>query len=270
MTEDLKEPKIQREVFAVASEEYDDVIRRSDTPWGRYYEKKVFQVVSKVIPNNRMFMLDVGGGTGAFTKLFVDSFKYVVDADLSREMLKEGKEKGNILTVEIDAQRLPFKDDAFDLTLCIDTLHHLPNAEQVVSEMKRVTKGGGVVVVIEINHNWMEPLRHKLMKFAEKWGKEERKKTISVTLYQESIHIDRLRQIFNKVGLTDYKTYNRIFIPPAIQNKYVLRGLELLEMLVERIPIIKEISGKVCFVGFVDDARDKLYASDECVEYKPR
>ena len=252
MAKDLKEPKIQREVYAVASKEYDEVIRKSDAPWGRYYEKKVFQLVSRFMPRERISMLDVGGGSGAFTKLFSDTFKYVVDADLSREMLKEAKEKGNILLVETDAQRLPFKDDMFDLTLCTDTLHHLPNAEQVVSEMKRVTKGGGCVVVIEINHNWADSLRHKLIKFAEKRRKKERKKTLGVTLYQESIHIDRLRQIFNNVGLRDYETYNRIFIPPAIQNKYILRGLELLEILVEHIPIIKEISGKVCFVGVVD------------------
>ena len=250
MAKDLKEPEIQREVYAIASKEYDEVIRRSDTPWGCYYEKKVFQLVSRVMPEKRISMLDVGGGSGAFTKLFVGTFKYVVDADLSRLMLKEAKEKGNILLVETDAQRLPFKDDAFDLTLCTDALHHLPNAEQVVSEMKRVTKEGGCVVIIEINHNWADFLRDKLIKFAEK--REKKKKTISVTLYQESIHIDRLRQIFNNVGLTDYKTYNCIFIPPAIQNRYILRGLELLEMLVGRIPIIKEISGKVCFVGFVN------------------
>jgi ubiquinone/menaquinone biosynthesis C-methylase UbiE len=180
----------------------------------------------------------------------------VVDADLSRAMLKEAKEKGNILVVETDAQRLPFKDNSFDLLLCADTLHHLPNAKQVVSEMKRVTKGGGVVVVIEINHNWADSLRRKLIKFAE--NREKKKKTIGVTLYQESIHINKLRRIVNNVGLTDYKTYNLIFIPPAVQNKYILRGLELLEMLVERIPIIKEISGKICFVGFVDDAKDKI------------
>jgi len=259
MDKNLKEPKIQREVYAVASKEYEDVIRRSGTLWGRYYEKKVFQLVSRIMPKERISMLDVGGGTGAFTKLFVGTFKYVVDGDLSRAMLKEAKEKCNILLVEADAQRLAFKNDAFDLTLCMDTLHHLPNAEQVVSEMKRVTKGGGCVVVIEINHNWADSLRYKLIKFAEKRGKERKKRiTIGVILYQESIHIARLRQIFNNVGLTNYKTYNRIFIPPAIQNKYILRGLELLETLVEHIPIIKEISGKICFVGFVDDAKDKI------------
>lgn len=268
MTEDLREPKIQRKVYAVASEEYDDVIRRSDTLWGRYYKKKVFQLVSKVIPNNRMFMLDVGGGTGVFSKLFVGTFKYVVDADLSRAMLKEAKEKGDILLVETDAQTLPFKDDMFDLTLCTDTLHHLPNAEQVVSEMKRVTKGGGRVVVIEINHNWADSLRHKLIKFAEK--REKKKKITGVDLYQETIHIDELRRIFDNAGLRNYKTYNRIFIPPAIQNRYILRGLELLEMLLGHIPIVKEISGKICFVGFVDDAKDKFYKEDDNKIVKPR
>ena len=250
MTRDLRDPEIQRELYSKASQEYDEIIRKSDTHWGKYYKNKIFNTVSSVMPKERRFMLDVGGGTGTFSKLFVNSFKYVVNADLSKEMLNQAKKYDDILLVESDAQKLPFKDDSFDLTLCEDTLHHLPNAELVVSEMKRVTKTGGRLVVIEMNKNWANTLRDKLIKLTV--NKTRKKKKLSVVLHQDEIYVDTLREMFNNVGLTDYKKYNVIFIPPSIQNKYLFRVLEFLEMMFERIPIIKNVSGKVCFVGFVN------------------
>jgi SAM-dependent methyltransferase len=51
-----------------------------------------------------------------------------------------------------DAQRLPFPDDAFDLTTCQTLLIHLRDPGAAIAEMMRVTKPGGLVAVAEPNN----------------------------------------------------------------------------------------------------------------------
>ena len=48
-----------------------------------------------------------------------------------------------------DAAALPFPDDSFDLTTCQTVLIHVPDPAAVVAEMVRVTKPGGVVLLVE-------------------------------------------------------------------------------------------------------------------------
>ena len=51
--------------------------------------------------------------------------------------------------VDGDATALPFERDAFDLTASHRTLHHVARPELVISEMARVTRIGGRVLVID-------------------------------------------------------------------------------------------------------------------------
>ncbi len=51
-----------------------------------------------------------------------------------------------------EAQRLPFPDDAFDLTTCQTVLIHMPDPSAVLAEMVRVTKPGGLIAVAEPNN----------------------------------------------------------------------------------------------------------------------
>jgi ubiquinone/menaquinone biosynthesis C-methylase UbiE/uncharacterized protein YbaR (Trm112 family) len=47
--------------------------------------------------------------------------------------------------VQADGEHLPFADASFDLTYCVATLHHALDLNQMVKEMARVTKPGGLV-----------------------------------------------------------------------------------------------------------------------------
>lgn len=249
MSKRSKNPEVQKELFDIVSDVYDDTTRRLGTLWGEYFKNKLYQTISRVISKNNVWLLDVGGGTGVLTKSFVGSSNYIVIADLSREMLEVAKGRGLAFLVEADAQRLSFEDSVFDLTLCVDTLHHLPGAKQVIAEMKRVTKDGGYVCVVEINNNWADFLRHRLLRLVQK--RYRKKSTYGVSLYQEEIPVSKLLRMFQEVGLTHQKRFNIIFIPP-LQSRRDIRILEFLEIPLEHIPIIKDISGKVCLIGRVD------------------
>lgn len=51
-----------------------------------------------------------------------------------------------------EAQRLPFPDNSFDLTTCQTVLIHLRDPSAAISEMRRVTRPGGLVAVAEPNN----------------------------------------------------------------------------------------------------------------------
>jgi SAM-dependent methyltransferase len=49
------------------------------------------------------------------------------------------------------AEYLPFSDESFDVVLCRDVLHHLPDRGRALKEMTRVCRQGGRMVIIEPN-----------------------------------------------------------------------------------------------------------------------
>jgi SAM-dependent methyltransferase len=63
-----------------------------------------------------------------------------------------------------DGDRLPYADDAFDLSFAVCVLHHVPPGRRaaLLAEMARVTRSGGVVAVFE--HNPWNPLTRKVVR----------------------------------------------------------------------------------------------------------
>ena len=44
---------------------------------------------------------------------------------------------------------MPYQDDSFDLITCIGVLHHIPNVSYVISELRRVLRPGGYILIRE-------------------------------------------------------------------------------------------------------------------------
>jgi ubiquinone/menaquinone biosynthesis C-methylase UbiE len=104
-------------------------------------------------PAEGMRLLDVGCGTGTNLKLYHDAGCQVSGIDLSAAMLavavdKLGDQAGFLLG---DAARMPYADGVFDLVTAMLTLHEMPAAVRpaAISEMVRVTKAGGWVLLID-------------------------------------------------------------------------------------------------------------------------
>jgi ubiquinone/menaquinone biosynthesis C-methylase UbiE len=104
-----------------------------------------------------MSVLDVGCGTGLETARLaklVGPSGSVVGLDASRELLAEAKRcaEGTALPVgylQGDAHRLPFPDDHYDVARAERLFLYLTDPRKALSELLRVTKGGGAVYVIE-------------------------------------------------------------------------------------------------------------------------
>ena len=85
-------------------------------------------------------VLEVGCGTGHFTRWFSQQGMQVVGLDLSRAMLEEANRFRSSLLLQGDALKLPFRSNSFDIIALITTLEFLPDPIAVLSEVHRVAR----------------------------------------------------------------------------------------------------------------------------------
>jgi len=95
-------------------------------------------------------ILDIGCGDGKVAeqlkKLGLSQGIYGVDMD--EKLLNKAKEKGiEVYRVDLENEKLPFPDNFFDVVLCIDVIEHIVNIYHLLSEIKRVLKSNGFLIV---------------------------------------------------------------------------------------------------------------------------
>jgi SAM-dependent methyltransferase len=104
--------------------------------------------------------LDSGCGTGSFAFALAPHVAEVVGVDVRDEYLDAARAAapGNVRLVEGDATALPFGYAQFDIACSHRVLHHVRRPELVVSELARVTRPGGRVLVAD-QLGSVDPLR---------------------------------------------------------------------------------------------------------------
>jgi SAM-dependent methyltransferase len=104
--------------------------------------------------------LDSGCGTGALAFALAAHVGRVIGADTNAEYLEAARERApeNVELVEGDATALPFEYGRFDIAGCIRLLHHVRRPELAVSELARVTRPGGRILVAD-QLGSVDPLR---------------------------------------------------------------------------------------------------------------
>jgi SAM-dependent methyltransferase len=95
--------------------------------------------------------LDVGCGTGALAYALAPHVGEVVGVDASEEYVDAARRNapGNCTFELGDAAALGFPYGAFDLVGCLRVLHHVRRPELVVSELARVTRPGGRILLAD-------------------------------------------------------------------------------------------------------------------------
>jgi ubiquinone/menaquinone biosynthesis C-methylase UbiE len=145
----------RRRYYNIFSHFYDSFIKLHSHNYGQ--ETRKFLVNSARLENKiAPKILDVCCGTGSVILSFFERFPDItaIGYDFSHGMLLKAHAKDlfhRLVLIEGDAANLPFKDNLFDAVCCSHALYELkgPVRKEALSEMRRVVKSNGCVLVME-------------------------------------------------------------------------------------------------------------------------
>jgi demethylmenaquinone methyltransferase/2-methoxy-6-polyprenyl-1,4-benzoquinol methylase len=103
-----------------------------------------------VAPRPSERVLDLAAGTAASTVELTHTGAWCVAADFSLGMLRAGRRR-KVPLVGADALALPFADGAFDAVTISFGLRNVTDPDAALTEMARVTRPGGRLVVCEFS-----------------------------------------------------------------------------------------------------------------------
>lgn len=145
---------------------FDGVARRYDVTntvlsagQDRHWRKRTRQCL-ELQPGQRV--LDLAAGTGVSTAELHRSGAYAIACDFSLGMLRVGKQhraRRSLPFVAGDALHLPFRDACFDAATISFGLRNVADVHQALTELGRVVRPGGRLVVCEFSRPVFPPFR---------------------------------------------------------------------------------------------------------------
>jgi demethylmenaquinone methyltransferase/2-methoxy-6-polyprenyl-1,4-benzoquinol methylase len=180
-------------------------------------------------------LLDIAGGTGDMSKGFkkiVGETGEVWHTDINSSMLKVGRDRllnEGILTPQClcDAEKLPFPDNYFNGVCVSFGLRNMTHKDLALSEMYRVLKPGGILMVLEFSKVYKQLSKlYDLysFKFLPLMGKLIAKDAESYQYLAESIrmHPDQeiLQQMMYDAGFAKVKYHNLTLGITALHKGY--------------------------------------------------
>lgn len=116
-------------------------------------------VTTRFAGESKPAALDIGCGVGTFHPFVRNSFGRLCGVDVSASCIERARtENPGIEYKTYVGTTLPYREAEFDFAMAICVMHHVSPAEWLsfVREMRRVTRPGGTLCVIE--HNPLNPL----------------------------------------------------------------------------------------------------------------
>ena len=129
------------------SEHSEDLVKKG----GEEY----FDILNEKIINSKTYALDIGCGTGRWTKYLAAKVGFIEAVDPSNAIFAADQLLGEIKNVRLSQasiETLPFEDETFDFVMSIGVLHHIPDTGKALNDcVKKVKKDGYFYVYLYYN-----------------------------------------------------------------------------------------------------------------------
>lgn len=193
--------------------------------------------------------LDYCCGLGDMSLELAKHGAFVYGIDISEQSIKTSKQ---LLTgagygdrskhLVMDAEKLEFEDDFFDVIVCAGVLHHL-DLSSAYREISRVLKPSGRVICIEaLGHNpIIQTYRRMTPHLRTAWE-------VDHILKQKDLVL--ARQFFNQVDARFFHLFTILAVPFRETTFFhpLLAGLEGLDSVVLRLPLLRYMAWQMVFV----------------------
>ena len=151
------------------SEEYLKMRRVEKTNWWFVGKRELVDSFLKKTKGN--FFLDVGAGTGENTKKFSQT-KKIFPMDINRTSLEFLSEKNRNVSGG-DMNKLPYKNNSFNGAILLDIVEHIENDLAAMSEISRVVKKGGSIIITVPAHQFLWSYHDEALHHKRRYGKKE-------------------------------------------------------------------------------------------------
>lgn len=216
------------EEFDRYKETYDDAVNRAIAFSGQKVESftrakaadLLRTLTSRFSSPRGLNLLDVGCGIGNYHPFLTPVVGSVSGVDVSSACIAKAQQRNPGVSYAVyDGDRLPYRDQQFDVTFCVCVLHHVPPDRwpRFVGEMRRVTRPGGLVVIYE--HNPANPLTRKVVRDC-----DFDRDAVLLTMTQT-------RDLLTAAGCSDVGTSSILTLPP------IGAFVERLDGLFARLPL---------------------------------
>jgi SAM-dependent methyltransferase len=109
-----------------------------------------FDLADSTILTPASVVLDVGCGSGRWSRYLADRVKFIEAIDPSHSVITANlylKDKENIRVTQASVNNIPFADKQFDFVYSLGVLHHLPDTQQAIGNCIQKLKPGGWLLI---------------------------------------------------------------------------------------------------------------------------
>ena len=118
--------------------------------WIGHRESKL--LLELMQPTTGQTLLDVGSGTGYFSRRFSEAGLDVTGIDPDPSMVRYARtQTGTVDYLESLAEQLPFEDNSFDYTAAVTSLCFVTEPQSALAEMWRVSRNGVILGLLNRN-----------------------------------------------------------------------------------------------------------------------
>ncbi len=171
--------KTQRESISKSEsavrQEYDRLAPIYDRRWQNYINKSLSFLLDFADFSPNASILDVACGTGEFARLLLEQNpqQQITGVDISESMLEIARNKlktyPNLSLCCTSVKSLPFDNDSFNLVICANAFHYFENPELALTELKRVLKPKGEILILDwCGDYWVLKLLNPMFRFIDR------------------------------------------------------------------------------------------------------
>jgi len=199
-------------------------------------------IINEISGKGRKKILDIGCGDGSFIIRFRKHCE-VFGIDISQKAIDLAKKAGvNVHKVDISYEKLPFENGYFDIVYMGDIIEHLLNPDFAISEVFRVLKSNGFLVLSTPNlASWLNRLL-LLLGMQPRYSEVSTIKSFGRLGRPGSFSVGHLR-LFTYAALKEFLTYYRFKIVNVIGApcEGLPKVLSMIDRIISKIPSLYSI-----------------------------
>ena len=184
-------------------------------------------------------LLDIGSSTGIMTNEYSKYFTHTVGIDIDQEAVefsKKNYKKESLEFLCVPIEELDYSDGHFDVITCSHIYEHVPDANELLKEIYRLLKPGGVFYFSAVNRYKIIEGHYKLP-FLSFFPKKLSNVYLVITnkgkkYYENHLSLRNLKKLVNDFEIIDYtietiqnpEKYNAtdLIIPNSLTQKIYL------------------------------------------------